>query len=119
MDELKFVIKCFLFSCALFVLSQLQMQGLTIESRVHSYLVSSPVANFVNETAYGGAKLTVKYWNMAMNELNFKNLIYKPSSAIETKRAFRSPVVQKNKTITDDLEVEDQVEHVKSEDILL
>jgi hypothetical protein len=58
MDEIKFVLKCFVFACLVFALSQYQTEnGQTVEAHVHGYLVSSSVAKFVNETARGGVKL--------------------------------------------------------------
>lgn len=58
MDEIKFVLKCFLFACLVFALSQYQTEnGQTIEAHVHGYLISSSTAKFVNESARGGVKL--------------------------------------------------------------
>lgn len=57
MDEIRFVLKCFIFACLLFVSSQYRMEnGETVEAQVHSYLVSSSVSKFVNESAHGGVK---------------------------------------------------------------
>lgn len=60
MDELKFVFKCFIFAGLLFALSQYRSDGITLESHVHSFLISTPVSNFVNESAQGGAKFVRK-----------------------------------------------------------
>lgn len=57
MDEFKFVVKCFIFACLLMVLSQLKTEGITLEARLQHFLVSSTVANFVNQSAQGGVKL--------------------------------------------------------------
>jgi len=58
MDEIKFVLKCFVFTCLVFAFSQIQTEnGQTIEARVHGFLVSSSTAKFVNESARGGVKL--------------------------------------------------------------
>lgn len=57
MDELKFVLKCFLFACALLTLTQLKTNGLTIESRIQNSLLNTAVADFLNQTAAGGVKL--------------------------------------------------------------
>ena len=63
MDEIKFVLRCFLFTCLLFAVSQFKTEGLTLESRVHDYLVSAPVADFVNNSARGAVKLIHKTTN--------------------------------------------------------
>lgn len=57
MDEVRFVIKCFLFSALLLVLTQLKTGGITIENQIQSSLVNSEVADFVNKTANGGVKI--------------------------------------------------------------
>lgn len=57
MDELKFVIKCFLFAAILMVLSQIKIGEETIESKIQSSLLSPTTVDFVNKVAEGGAKL--------------------------------------------------------------
>ena len=56
MDEFKFVMKCFLFACLLMTLSQVQTDGLTIESKVEAFLTTSAPAHFMQEAAAGGVK---------------------------------------------------------------
>ncbi|MBC7420941.1 MAG: hypothetical protein H7328_09445 [Bdellovibrio sp.] len=70
MDEFKFVMKCFLFACAVLALTQLKTNGLTIESRIQSTLISSPVANFINQAAEGGVKLFEKASETTKNTVN-------------------------------------------------
>ena len=60
MDELKFVIRCFLFSCLLFSMSQIKADGITFEARIQNFLVSAPIADFVNNSAHGAVKLIQK-----------------------------------------------------------
>lgn len=63
MDEIRFVVKCLVFACLVFAGSQYRLDdGMTIEARAHEYLVSSTVADFVNESARGGAKLVQKFY---------------------------------------------------------
>ena len=57
MDEFKFVVKCLILACLVFSASQYRSDGVTLEAKVHSYLVSSQVATFVNESARGAVKL--------------------------------------------------------------
>ena len=70
MDEFKFVIKCFLFACAIVALTQLKTNGLTIEARLENTLTSSTVANFVNQTAEGGVKLFNKSFEVSKDTFN-------------------------------------------------
>ena len=60
MDELKFVLRCFLFSCLLLMLSQVKADGVTYEARVQTFLVNSEVAFFVQDAAAGGVKAIKK-----------------------------------------------------------
>ncbi len=57
MDELKFVIRCFGFAALFLVLTQIKAGDMTIESHIHSSLVSTNVVHFVNSVAAGGVKL--------------------------------------------------------------
>jgi hypothetical protein len=61
MDEFKFVLKCFIFASLLMCLTQLKTDGLTLEARLHGFLISSPVAEFVNKSAQGGVKLIEEF----------------------------------------------------------
>lgn len=63
MDEIKFVLRCFLFACLLFAISQLKTEGITLESRLHGFLISTPVAEFVNNSAHGAVKFIQKSTN--------------------------------------------------------
>ena len=75
MDELKFVMKCLILACFLFSASQYKSEGVTIEARVHSYLVSSPVAEFVNNSARGAVKLIHEAKRQASNYLDKKERV--------------------------------------------
>ena len=57
MDEFKFVVKCFLFACLLMNLSQVQTNGITIESKVEVFLTESKAGQFIQEAAVGGVKV--------------------------------------------------------------
>lgn len=76
MDELKFVMKCFLVTCLLFALSQYKTDGITVESQLQNYLVSSSVAQFVNESAHGAVKIIKKTNNDLSTMIN--NFLHKP-----------------------------------------
>lgn len=56
MDEARFVLKCFLFSALLIMLSQLKTKSGTIETDIQATLVSSQTAALVNKVADGGVK---------------------------------------------------------------
>ena len=60
MDELKFVAKCFVFSCLLLTISQVKTDGVTYEARIQNFLVNSEVAFFVQDAAAGGVKAIKK-----------------------------------------------------------
>ncbi len=73
MDELKFVIKCLILACLVFSFSQYRTDGVTVEAKVHNYLVSSPVAEFVNESARGAVKLIQEARLQASDYMNKKD----------------------------------------------
>ena len=60
MDELKFVLRCFVFSCLLLMFSQVKTDGVTYESRIQNFLVNSEVAFFMQDAAAGGVKAIKK-----------------------------------------------------------
>lgn len=98
MDELKFVVKCLLFACLLFALSQYRMDnGITVEAYVRSHLVSSPVADFVNQSARGGVKLIYKASDEISNYISGRRPIH---SAAQSKSA-RDRVAQAQKEQVD------------------
>ena len=55
MAELKFVLKTFLFTCALVVLMQVKVGGATLESYSLRWLQHSSVSQWVQSAAAGGA----------------------------------------------------------------
>ena len=57
MDEIKFVLKCFLFATLLLVLTQIKSGEKTIEGHIQAALINSEVANFVNKVVDGGVKM--------------------------------------------------------------
>lgn len=57
MDELKFVLRCFIFSAAVLMLTQLKTGNVTIENRIEASLMNSRTAEFVNKVAHGGVQL--------------------------------------------------------------
>jgi len=70
MDEFKFVLKCFIFASLLMCLTQLKTDGLTLEARLQSFLISSPVAEFVNKSAQGGVRLIEEFSIRAKKTVN-------------------------------------------------
>ena len=60
MDELRFVLKCFLFSALLMTLSQVETDGVTYESKIEVFLTNSEAAQFMQEAAAGGVKALKK-----------------------------------------------------------
>ncbi len=56
MDEFKFVLKCFLFACLIMTFSQIENEGVTIESKVEVFLTDSKAAQFMLDAAAGGVK---------------------------------------------------------------
>lgn len=91
MDEFKFVIKSFLFAGLLLALSQVQADGMTLEARLHRFLVSAPVAQFVNESVHGGVFLIRKGWSEANAFINEKR---NHSNRTETNRASLKQAVE-------------------------
>lgn len=60
MDELKYVLKCFLFSGLLLMFSQVETDGVTYESKIEVFLTQSEAAQFMQEAAAGGVKAIEK-----------------------------------------------------------
>ena len=60
MDELKFVLRCFIFSCLLLMFSQVKTDGVTYEARIQNFLVNSEAAFFMQDAAAGGVKAIKK-----------------------------------------------------------
>lgn len=56
MDEFKFVLKCFLFASLIMTFSQIETEGVTVESKVEVFLTDSKAAQFMLEAAAGGVK---------------------------------------------------------------
>ncbi len=84
MDELKFVMKCLILACLIFSASQYESDGVTIEAKVHNYLVSSPVASFVNESARGAVKLIREGQHRFLNQPSKKVRRVKASEKVES-----------------------------------
>lgn len=57
MDEFKFVIKCFIFSCLIVIFSQTRIQGETLENKALIFLQHSQTAHWIRAAADGGIKL--------------------------------------------------------------
>ena len=57
MDELRFILKCFVFSALLLMLTQIKTGELTIEKHIEATLINSKMADFVNNVANGGVKI--------------------------------------------------------------
>lgn len=55
MEELRFVVKCLMFTMLLVVLMQVKMGGATIEARTFSWLRTSSVSQYIQAAAAGGA----------------------------------------------------------------
>lgn len=74
MDELKFVLKSFLFACLLMLGSQYKINDQTIESRIASFVTVSPVAVNLNRTAAGGARFLGEVYENVLRTINsYKN----------------------------------------------
>lgn len=93
MGEFKFVMKCFLFACVVLAGSQIRTNGLTIEARLQGTLLSSPVANFVNQAAEGGVKLFHKGSDLTKSTVN--TWMSKHSYAEPETQVIRYPAAKK------------------------
>ncbi len=60
MDELKFVIKCFIFSCLIVLFAKTNIGGETLEIKATRFLDSSDLSLYLRQTAEGGVKLIEK-----------------------------------------------------------
>lgn len=55
MEELRFVVKCLMFTMLMVVLMQVKMGGATIEARAFNWLRTSSVSQYIQAAAAGGA----------------------------------------------------------------
>jgi hypothetical protein len=60
MAEISIVIRCLFFSALIILLSKMEIQNETVETRALKFLYSSDVAIFLKHTAEGGAHLIQK-----------------------------------------------------------
>ncbi|MBC7466391.1 MAG: hypothetical protein H7256_10395 [Bdellovibrio sp.] len=90
MDELKFVMKCFLFASLVMVFSQVKSGGLTLESRVEVFLTESTAAHFMQTAAEGGAKVLGEMYETAKNFIS--NKIGHASSSPTMHRPVAEPI---------------------------
>lgn len=99
MEEIKFVIKCFIFSCLIVVFSQTKMSHETIEDKTYNYLQHSATADFIRESAQGGVRLIHQGYDYAKN-------YFQPAVA----RAKIKQTLTRGESSEPDLGVEDNVE---------
>ncbi|MNJ93529.1 hypothetical protein D3C87_112110 [compost metagenome] len=55
MEELKFVLKCFLFTALLVVMMQVKVGGTSLEQHSYRWLQRSTVSQYIQSVAAGGA----------------------------------------------------------------
>jgi hypothetical protein len=72
MDELKFVLKCFIFASLVMVFSQTRSGGLTLESKAEVFLTESSTARFMQTAAEGGAKFLSEMYSTTKSYLTNK-----------------------------------------------
>lgn len=99
MEEIKFVIKCFIFSCLVVVFSQTKMSHETIEKKTYNYLQNSATAEFMRESAHGGVLLIQQGYDYAKN-------YFQPAVV----RAKGKQTLTRGESSEPDLGVEDNVE---------
>lgn len=73
MDEVKFVLRCFVFAAFLLLVSQLKTKNGTIESQIQAVLLSSQAAELVNKIADGGVKMIKDSADYIQNNVKSKN----------------------------------------------
>ena len=85
MDEVKFVLKCFIFSALLLAFTQIKTGDVTIENRIETVLINATMADFVNKAADGGAKLIKDGIDYAReNYLNWRQTLMQTATQIST-----------------------------------
>lgn len=99
MEEIKFVIKCFIFSCLVVIFSQTKMSHETIEDKTYSYLQHSATADFIRESAHGGVRLIYQGYDYAKD-------YFQPAVV----RAKGKQTLTRGESSEPDLGVEDNVE---------
>lgn len=74
MEELKFVVKCLVFTMLLVVLMQVKVGKASVESYSHHWLRTSAVSQYIQSTAAGGAmalrSLGISLKNAVNNTVN-------------------------------------------------
>lgn len=81
MEEFKFVLKCFLFSCVLVIFSQTRISGETLENKAFAYLQHSQTAQWVRDAADGGIKIIRNGANVTKNFIGEKIAGFQSSHA--------------------------------------
>ena len=99
MDEARFVLKCFVFSALLLVLTQLKTKTGTIESDIQAKLISSETAELVNKVADGGVK-AIKDFGIYMRTKISSSIQAAPSKEAVQRKA--EAVTEKVEAITVD-----------------
>lgn len=69
MDEVKFALKCLLVSALLVIFSQVRIGSNTIEQNVQEWLRGSKTAQFLQNSAMGGARLAHEAFGAGMRML--------------------------------------------------
>lgn len=125
MDEIKFVMKCFVFAALLLVLTQVKTKDATIESHIEAALVSSQVSNFVNKTAAGGAKLLKDAGHYASESyMNWKRGEAADSASVTEKNKSKTQLSAKSESktsrvqtepIADEISDSENIESIESE----
>lgn len=104
MDEIKFVLKCFLFACLIMIFSQSKINGDTLESKASIFLQHSSAAQWVRDAADGGIILIRKgvgitqdflnnrfdmnlHWTSSNNHSQFRRPIYSQTRQHSQKKA--------------------------------
>ncbi|MFN3454855.1 MAG: hypothetical protein ACK41T_07825 [Pseudobdellovibrio sp.] len=96
MDEIKFVLKCFVFACLIMVFSQSKINGDTLENKASVFLQYSSTAQWVRDAAEGGIILIRKSVGVTQDFLNNKfDLDLNWTSSNHAK--FRRPIYSQTK----------------------
>ena len=99
MEEIKFVIRCFIFSCLVVVFSQMKISNETIESKAYNYLQKSSTAELVRDSAHGGVLLIHQGYDYVRN-------YFQPAAV----RGNKKQTLTRGDSSEPDLGVEDNVE---------
>jgi hypothetical protein len=87
MSDFLFVVKCFIFTIMITLILQISYQGVTLETRVDSYLKKSTIAHHLQDAAAGGASLALKLYAQSAKFIQESVVTFKSTDSQKSQAA--------------------------------